>query len=559
MSEQINSDLIRGSVNTIVLRSLFESDRYGYEIIKYVEEQTNGQYVLKQPTLYSSLRRLENMGFVSFYWGEETHGGRRKYYTLTDLGRSVFEKNQNEYRFSREMIDKLVTESGATLQTKTDEVAETKDVPAIKENTEDRISEKAENIGEQNKEQASSETVDRNFIDEKAVDAVPDVDVSVSHAPVIDAVEVQVRETDRTDEKIELSSEPETETYHSKIKADQISGVEKFREMFAELNKNGYAQKASEDVPVQKNETFGSGYFPDKAPEESSEYSLDSTDYNTLDADGAFPSFGDSDKPFSAETSTENAYKPTDNFYSYDAPASIVADESGTGYDDYKTKLSSIFNPEVSESVSDTSAETAATTAAAPSEENAISLKERIMVRSFGKITENVKQLGEEVKIRTPDVKSAKKYNEQFYYYRNKLLLYKYGAMFLLMMMEILLTFVIIRGFAKIRTDSDVTIYVLCILFSLAFPVAAAAMYLHEPKKRKRLEFNLKTSLIFRIIIMLQVDLIVYALNVYFGMPIGGSSSYALSVALPIVISTNIPVAAVIFNGLYKSKKFAVK
>ncbi|MFR6640105.1 MAG: PadR family transcriptional regulator [Christensenellales bacterium] len=92
MSEKINSDLIRGSVNTIVLRSLFESDRYGYEIIKYVEEQTNGQYILKQPTLYSSLRRLENMGFVSFYWGEETHGGRRKYYTLTDLGRSVFEK-----------------------------------------------------------------------------------------------------------------------------------------------------------------------------------------------------------------------------------------------------------------------------------------------------------------------------------------------------------------------------------------------------------------------------------------------------------------------------------
>lgn len=84
-------------------------------------------------------------------------------------------------------------------------------------------------------------------------------------------------------------------------------------------------------------------------------------------------------------------------------------------------------------------------------------------------------------------------------------------------------------------------------------------MYLHEPNKRKRLEFNLKTALIFRIIIMLQIILIVYALNVYSGMPIGGSSDHALSIALPVVMSTNVPVAAIIFNGLYKSKKFAVK
>lgn len=541
MSEKINSDLIRGSVNTIVLRSLFESDRYGYEIIKYVEEQTNGQYILKQPTLYSSLRRLENMGFVSFYWGEETHGGRRKYYTLTDLGRSVFEKNQNEYRFSREMIDKLITENGE--KTSGTETAE-----------------------KPSDETAGSESDIRSET-APAVDAVPDVDVAVASPVVENAEEVKAEETphsEPTEEKRELPADADkpSETYHSDIKADDVSNTEKFREMFAEIQKNGYAQKAAEEVPSEKRETretpnlSATEYFKPTIPNENANYSLDSTDYSAYDANAAFASYVANDAQPQTENEAAPQY-PTDSFYSYNAPAPELLDGNDAGFDDYKSKLSSIFDPVKTEQNATREEEIAST--ADKTDENAISIKEKIMVRSFGKITENVKQLGETVKIRTPDAKSAKEYNEQFYYYRNKLMLYKYGALFLLMMVEILLTYVIIRGFLKIKTDSDVALYVTCILVALSFPVVASAMYLHEPNKRKRLEFNLKTALIFRIIIMLQIILIVYALNVYSGMPIGGSSDHALSIALPVVMSTNVPVAAIIFNGLYKSKKFAVK
>ncbi|MCL2256370.1 MAG: PadR family transcriptional regulator, partial [Firmicutes bacterium] len=69
MLNTINSDLIRGNINTIILKALFEGDRYGYDIIKEIEQKSSGQYKLKQPTLYSCLKRLEVQGFVRSYWG----------------------------------------------------------------------------------------------------------------------------------------------------------------------------------------------------------------------------------------------------------------------------------------------------------------------------------------------------------------------------------------------------------------------------------------------------------------------------------------------------------
>ena len=42
----ISADLIRGHINTIILRSLYDRDKYGYEIINEIYEKTHGQYTL---------------------------------------------------------------------------------------------------------------------------------------------------------------------------------------------------------------------------------------------------------------------------------------------------------------------------------------------------------------------------------------------------------------------------------------------------------------------------------------------------------------------------------
>lgn len=108
----ISADLIRGHINTIILRTLDERDKYGYEIIDEIEAKSHGQYTLKQPTLYSALKRLESQGYIKAYWktDEVSSGGRRKYFTLTDLGREFSEKNQSEWEYSRTVIDSLISD-----------------------------------------------------------------------------------------------------------------------------------------------------------------------------------------------------------------------------------------------------------------------------------------------------------------------------------------------------------------------------------------------------------------------------------------------------------------
>lgn len=108
----ISADLIRGHINTIILRTLYERDKYGYEIIEEIEKKSHGQYTLKQPTLYSALKRLETQGYINAYWktDEVSLGGRRKYYTLTDSGREITEKNQAEWEYSRTVIDNLISD-----------------------------------------------------------------------------------------------------------------------------------------------------------------------------------------------------------------------------------------------------------------------------------------------------------------------------------------------------------------------------------------------------------------------------------------------------------------
>ena len=107
----VNSDLIRGNVTTIILGSLWNRDRYGYDILKEIELKSEGQYKLKQPTLYNQLKRLEKQGLISSYEGDpdDTGGGRRRYYSLTAECRSFLEKERSEYEYSRTILDKLVS------------------------------------------------------------------------------------------------------------------------------------------------------------------------------------------------------------------------------------------------------------------------------------------------------------------------------------------------------------------------------------------------------------------------------------------------------------------
>mgnify|MGYP005764179803 FL=1 len=87
-----------GQVQYLILDSLSDGSKYGLEIIEYITKKTHGGYILKKPTLYSCLTRLEKKGLVSSsFWGESEFGGKRHYYALTDEGKENLEILRKEF------------------------------------------------------------------------------------------------------------------------------------------------------------------------------------------------------------------------------------------------------------------------------------------------------------------------------------------------------------------------------------------------------------------------------------------------------------------------------
>ena len=117
MENNANTELIRDHVDSFILRFLAQSDSYGYDIHKAISTATEGVYEIKQPTLYSCLKRLEKQGFITSYDGETSNGAQRKYYAITDKGRSFLEKDIMQWEFSRTLLDRLLSDKQIDLST----------------------------------------------------------------------------------------------------------------------------------------------------------------------------------------------------------------------------------------------------------------------------------------------------------------------------------------------------------------------------------------------------------------------------------------------------------
>jgi len=100
----ISSDVIRGHVDTIILKLLLEKEMYGYEIASVIKERTHNKFNIKEATLYSVVSRLEARELITSYVGEKTHGGKRRYYKVTPLGRAYYKELLEEWKMLREIM-----------------------------------------------------------------------------------------------------------------------------------------------------------------------------------------------------------------------------------------------------------------------------------------------------------------------------------------------------------------------------------------------------------------------------------------------------------------------
>lgn len=105
----INKEVLKGHIDTLILSLLHNRDMYGYDIAKTVRGKSNNTFELKEGTLYLSLKRLEQNRWVESYWGDEQgQGGRRKYYKLTSLGEEELSRKCSEWQFVKNIMDSFL-------------------------------------------------------------------------------------------------------------------------------------------------------------------------------------------------------------------------------------------------------------------------------------------------------------------------------------------------------------------------------------------------------------------------------------------------------------------
>jgi len=106
----ISSDIIRGHLDAIILRLVYEKDRYGYEISKEISSRTNEQFQIKEATLYAVFQRLEKKELIESYSGEVSLGGKRRYYRITKLGKAFLKEEMEEWHITKAIIDLFMDE-----------------------------------------------------------------------------------------------------------------------------------------------------------------------------------------------------------------------------------------------------------------------------------------------------------------------------------------------------------------------------------------------------------------------------------------------------------------
>lgn len=109
----MNKELIKGNTITLILKSLENTDMYGYGIIKALEEKSEGMFLFKEGTLYPILHDLEKKDLIESYWEKSESKRKRKYYKITEKGINELNIRKSEWKvFSKTMNDLLQWEEG---------------------------------------------------------------------------------------------------------------------------------------------------------------------------------------------------------------------------------------------------------------------------------------------------------------------------------------------------------------------------------------------------------------------------------------------------------------
>ena len=87
----------KGSADLLILALVDEQALHGYEIARRIEDRSDGTLRFTLASLYATLYRLEERGWIRGRWVERAGQRRRRYYRITDGGRTVLAAHREEW------------------------------------------------------------------------------------------------------------------------------------------------------------------------------------------------------------------------------------------------------------------------------------------------------------------------------------------------------------------------------------------------------------------------------------------------------------------------------
>lgn len=86
ISDPDRPDLLQGTLDLLILRSLLAGPRHGWAISQRIQQVSGDVLTVQQGSLYPSLHRLQRKGWIASEWGASENNRRAKFYRLTDEG-----------------------------------------------------------------------------------------------------------------------------------------------------------------------------------------------------------------------------------------------------------------------------------------------------------------------------------------------------------------------------------------------------------------------------------------------------------------------------------------
>jgi len=107
-------DLIKGTLDVLILKTLSHGARHGYGISRWIRETTDEAFDVDEGALYPALRRLQKRGYLDAEWGTTDTGREAKFYRLTAEGEAELERGLSHWhRYVRAMGQVLGTPGAA--------------------------------------------------------------------------------------------------------------------------------------------------------------------------------------------------------------------------------------------------------------------------------------------------------------------------------------------------------------------------------------------------------------------------------------------------------------